>query len=341
PAAAPGRCAGRAPAPARRPVPAGAAAAAAGRRRAGGGGRWSGPGRQAAGSGCERRTGAGALHAPALAAGAGADRARGRYRTSGHRARAGRQGRGRRGAVARRVRGAPRDRREHRAGAACRRGGGRLRSGPQPAAGPAPAATAPVPADGGVAAEALLPGASAGPDGTGVATLPAPPAAVAEDGFDPAAIPPLSLDVDDLRYRGTRFGTARLRTRPTDDGLLLESLQLRADWQQADVTGHWTGRGELARTQLDMDVRSEDMGRLMTALGYADFLARGEGTLRLQAAWAGSPAGFRLGELEGSLRIDARNGQLLEVEPGAGRVLGLLSVAQLPRRLLLDFRDFF
>src|SRR5690606_31152572 len=32
---------------------------------------------------------------------------------------------------------------------------------------------------------------------------------------------------------------------------------------------------------------------------------------------------------------------LVEVEPGAGRVLGLLSIAQLPRRLMLDFRDFF
>ena len=31
----------------------------------------------------------------------------------------------------------------------------------------------------------------------------------------------------------------------------------------------------------------------------------------------------------------------MEVEPGAGRVLGLLSVAELPRRLMLDFRDFF
>ena len=39
--------------------------------------------------------------------------------------------------------------------------------------------------------------------------------------------------------------------------------------------------------------------------------------------------------------MDARNGQLLEVDPGAGRVLGLLSVAQLPRRLMFDFRDFF
>ncbi|MBP7658220.1 MAG: hypothetical protein KA742_16935, partial [Pseudoxanthomonas sp.] len=31
----------------------------------------------------------------------------------------------------------------------------------------------------------------------------------------------------------------------------------------------------------------------------------------------------------------------LEVEPGAGRVLGLLSVAEVRRRLMLDFSDFF
>jgi uncharacterized protein YhdP len=45
--------------------------------------------------------------------------------------------------------------------------------------------------------------------------------------------------------------------------------------------------------------------------------------------------------MEGSLHIAARDGQLLEVEPGAGRVLGLLSLTQLPRRMMLDFRDFF
>jgi uncharacterized protein YhdP len=32
---------------------------------------------------------------------------------------------------------------------------------------------------------------------------------------------------------------------------------------------------------------------------------------------------------------------LLDVEPGAGRVLGLMSFAALPRRLALDFRDVF
>jgi uncharacterized protein YhdP len=39
------------------------------------------------------------------------------------------------------------------------------------------------------------------------------------------------------------------------------------------------------------------------------------------------------------VRFDS--GQLDEVEPGAGRVFGLMSIVALPRRLSLDFRDVF
>ncbi|WP_028915564.1 YhdP family protein [Pseudoxanthomonas sp. J31] len=206
----------------------------------------------------------------------------------------------------------------------------------------AAAQTTPAADPGPTAAGAATPAAaSVAAAGNPAADLPAAPEPTAPESFDPAAVPPLAIEVEDLRYRGARLGRASLRTTPVADGMRLERLQLRADWQQADISGEWTGRGADARTRLQVDVRSEDMGRLVSALGYADFLARGEGTLRLQAGWPGPPDGFSLGALEGNLRIDVRNGQLLEVEPGAGRVLGLLSVAQLPRRLMLDFRDFF
>ncbi len=195
------------------------------------------------------------------------------------------------------------------------------------AATPAPATS--TPRDG---APAVTPGAAVGD----AAARP-----LADDGFDPASIPPLQLDIDDLRYQRAELGSAALRTRPVPGGLRVDTLQLRSDWQKTDVTGEWIGRGETARTHLAMQVESQDMGRLVNGLGYADWLARGDGRIALDASWPGSPAGFSLGGLQGSLSIDARNGQLLEIEPGAGRVLGLLSVAQLPRRLMLDFRDFF
>ena len=40
--------------------------------------------------------------------------------------------------------------------------------------------------------------------------------------------------------------------------------------------------------------------------------------------------------------MDIGEGRLLDVEPGgSGRVLGLISLAEIPRRLTLDFSDFF
>ena len=86
---------------------------------------------------------------------------------------------------------------------------------------------------------------------------------------------------------------------------------------------------------------SEDFGAFLDGFGFGGQLARGKGQARLQAAWPGSPMGLKLAAIDGTLHFDARDGQLTEVEPGAGRVLGLLSIARLPQRLTLDFRDFF
>jgi len=50
---------------------------------------------------------------------------------------------------------------------------------------------------------------------------------------------------------------------------------------------------------------------------------------------------FSFEKLNGNLSLDIRDGQLLDVSPGAGRVFGLLSLQTLPRRLTLDFSDVF
>ena len=118
-------------------------------------------------------------------------------------------------------------------------------------------------------------------------------------------------------------------------------FQSRAAKQKLDASGEWSGRGTAARSRVDMQLDSEDFGAFLDGFGFGGQLARGEGQARLQATWPGTPMGMKVATLEGNLHIDARDGQLTEVEPGAGRVLGLLSIAQLPRRLTLDFRDFF
>lgn len=158
---------------------------------------------------------------------------------------------------------------------------------------------------------------------------------------DPARIPPLAFDIDELRLNEQPLGVAQLRTRPMPAGLRLERLHADRGRQSLLLTGEWTGRGAGARTRLDAEVESDDFGRLLAAFGYGGRIDGGRGRLEFDAQWPGSPAAFALAGLEGGLTLEVRDGRLLEVEPGAGRVLGLLSLAQLPRRLMLDFRDFF
>lgn len=170
---------------------------------------------------------------------------------------------------------------------------------------------------------------------------PAAPVAAGNDGFNPAKIPPLTIDIGDLRVAEAHLGEANLRTRPTSNGMRFEQLRMRSPGQNLDVSGDWNGRGAAARTQMDVKIDSKDLGALLGGFGMGQQLAGGVGTMHFAAGWNGSPGDFNLATLEGSLDADIRDGRLLEVEPGAGRVLGLLSLAQLPRRLMLDFRDFF
>src|SRR5690606_24106476 len=99
--------------------------------------------------------------------------------------------------------------------------------------------------------------------------------------------------------------------------------------------------GPQARTRMRVDVESGDVGSLLAGLGMAGRIDGGTGSARFDAAWPGSPAGFRLADLESSLVLARNDSGLAEAEPRGGRVPGLLSIAELPRRLTLDFRDFF
>ena len=162
-----------------------------------------------------------------------------------------------------------------------------------------------------------------------------------DDTMNPAAIPPLDLRIGDLRINDAELGQAEFRSRPTAAGMHIEQLQTRNRFHEIDLCGQWTGQGGSARTQLVLDMRSKDFGRLFEGLGLGGRTAGGEGQIRFDAGWPGSPAAFKAAAVEGRLSVDASDGELLEVEPGAGRVLGLLSITQLPRRLMLDFGDLF
>ena len=65
----------------------------------------------------------------------------------------------------------------------------------------------------------------------------------------------------------------------------------------------------------------------------------GAGQVHAQLDWQGAPIDFNTESLNGNLSVAMASGQILQVEPGAGRLISLLSLQTLLRRLTLDFRD--
>ena len=67
----------------------------------------------------------------------------------------------------------------------------------------------------------------------------------------------------------------------------------------------------------------------------------GQTLVHFDAWWEGPPAAFALERLNGEMDFSVVQGNILTADPGAGRMLGLLSLTELPRRLAMDFRDVF
>jgi uncharacterized protein YhdP len=77
----------------------------------------------------------------------------------------------------------------------------------------------------------------------------------------------------------------------------------------------------------------------MKQLGFAAVLEAKSGDLEFDLNWPGAPTDDPLSQAAGHVKVSLGKGQIVGLKPGAGRVLGLASFSELPRRLALDFSD--
>lgn len=158
---------------------------------------------------------------------------------------------------------------------------------------------------------------------------------------DPRRLPAIYLHVESLRFGAAELGELRLEAHPDERGLRIERFEARSPDLQIRADGAWTRIEQDDQSRFTIQFSAEDLGRMLRALGFSEMIAGGQTLARIEAAWNGAPTEFRMDRLGGSLAIEVGNGRILDVEPGAGRIFGLLSLRELPRRLALDFRDFF
>ena len=166
----------------------------------------------------------------------------------------------------------------------------------------------------------------------------------------PSSVPALDIAVDDLQWDGRSLGRVEIdavnRGGPTRVGeWRLNALRATLPDARLSASGNWAplggGEGGPRRTALQFRLDVDDSGALLNRFGKEGLVRGGKGRLEGQIGWLGTPFAIDYPTLAGALKLDVARGQFLKADPGAGRLLGVLSLQALPRRLTLDFRDVF
>lgn len=153
--------------------------------------------------------------------------------------------------------------------------------------------------------------------------------------------PEIDLAANALISKDRDLGRLEFVAQPNGADWRVDRLLLANEAGQLEANGAWRVAGRQQQTKLDVVVDAKDPGALLARFGYAEGLKGAPARIDGQLAWSGAPHEFDFNTLNGTFRIKVGPGRFTKLEPGPGKLLGVLSLQALPRRVTLDYSDVF
>lgn len=166
------------------------------------------------------------------------------------------------------------------------------------------------------------------------------PGAKPRDAAQPKDLPSIDAVVERFTWRGKELGRVALAAQRAGEDWRVEKLAIANPDAAITGSGMWRG-GAPSRSTLNFELQADDAGELLGRMGYPGLVKGGKARMQGALAWNGEPVAFDYPSLAGELQLQAENGQFLEIEPGIGKLVSLMSLQSLPRRITLDFNDVF
>ena len=167
------------------------------------------------------------------------------------------------------------------------------------------------------------------------------PAALREPAQEAPQLPALDIVAENFQLGAKLLGKLELKATQQEQDWRIEQLRVSNPDGILTVDGVWQSWLSNPRTQVNVQWAVLDVGKTLARLGYPDGVRRGVAEIGGTLAWNGSPQQMDYATLSGKFAIRAVKGQFVKMEPGIGKLLGIISLQSIPRRLTLDFRDVF
>lgn len=154
------------------------------------------------------------------------------------------------------------------------------------------------------------------------------------------ALPELVVDVDDLLLGKRHLGRLRVRATPIPGGLRFEQIMLDDSDSKLRMSAIWHPNST-PETIATIRLNIKNIGHFFDRFGHPGTIKNGTAIVDGQADWNGTPVDITLTSLDGNFTLTAENGRFLKIDPGAAKLLGVLSLQALPQHIGLDFSDIF
>lgn len=152
-------------------------------------------------------------------------------------------------------------------------------------------------------------------------------------------IPKLDITADNFILGTRNLGALEIKATSEAKTWNLDTLKIKHPSAAFNATGKWImpDNNSLGQTDMKIEVLTDNGGELMKSLGYPKALEDGEGKLTGDISWQGAPYTFSKQTLSGDLNFEMVKGKLLQVDPGAAKLLGILSFQSLFKLAALNF----
>ena len=159
--------------------------------------------------------------------------------------------------------------------------------------------------------------------------------------ISPDTLPIADVVIRSMSVGEEDYGRWSGKLRPDEHGVRVEDFD--GQWRHAEIRGELAWRNPEGQqfSSFRGEVQTRNLRRLLNAWALEPFMESGNARSQVDVRWPGSPLDFDYMQLQGHASVDIKDAFL----PGSDRrrsalqLLGLVNIANITRRLRLDFSD--
>jgi len=164
---------------------------------------------------------------------------------------------------------------------------------------------------------------------------------IQSESIAPEKVPLFSISSAKTYWRQYDLGMLDIEAERIPGGIVFKHIDLFGNEQKLNATGDWKTGKNGAETHIHGRLDMPQAGAMFSGLGITKDIAETSGAADFLLNWQAAPYQFSLANLKGQLTLNLERGRILSIEPGFGRILGVLALAQWINRLQLDFGDIY